>query len=81
MCLMGDKCHCFLIYFDCQMVSVVKTMKKDWVKNVCVLFAHLHACICVYFVQIHANVCTFGREYNFRLVDEFVFYCCSSKLP
>ena len=38
-----------------------------------------HTFVC--FVQIHVNVCTFGGEYNFRLVGEFVFSCCSSKLP
>ena len=53
MCLVGDKCHRFLIYFDCQMVSVVKTMKKERVKNVCVLFAYTHAYICVFC----ANTC------------------------
>ena len=80
MCLVGDKCHRFLIYFDCQMVSVVKIMKKEGVKNVCVLFVYMDAYICVCFVQIHVNGYTFGGEYNFRLVDEFVFYCCSGKL-
>ena len=79
MCLVGDKCHRFLIYFDCQMVSVVKTMKKERVKNVFCLPTCTHTFVC--FVQIHVNVCTFGGEYNFRLVGEFVFSCCSSKLP